>query len=67
MKTSTVSARWRRSQSLKRSPDRCASASCYRLAEYVGFLAIVESKLKLREVQRQILLAKVMVVRGGQQ
>jgi hypothetical protein len=38
-----------------------ASASCYRRSKNVLILAIVESELKLREVQRQILLADMMV------
>src|SRR6266849_1684594 len=29
-----------------------ASASCYRLAENVGILAVIETELKLREVER---------------
>ena len=45
----------------KRPPVRTASASCYRLAKNVGILAVVEAKLKLIQVQRQIFLAHVVI------
>jgi hypothetical protein len=38
-----------------------ASASCYRCPEDVGIVAIVESERELREIERQIFLAYVMV------
>jgi len=41
--------------------SQCASASCYRLAENVGFLPVVKSELKLREIQRQIFLAHTVI------
>ena len=56
-------ARWRRSQSTEAIASRHASASGarYRLAEDVGILAIVVAELELGEIQRQILLADVVV------
>ena len=47
------SARWRRFQSTKARASRCASASGprYRLAEDVGFAAIVVAKLKFGTVR----------------
>jgi hypothetical protein len=43
--------------------SRCASASSplYRLAENIGFATIVVTELKLREVEREILRADMMV------
>jgi hypothetical protein len=38
-----------------------ASASCYRLAEYVGFLPVVKTELKFVQVERQKFLAHVVV------
>jgi len=38
-----------------------ASASCYNFAEHVPVLAVVMAKLKLREVERQILFADVVI------
>src|SRR5216683_2258727 len=38
-----------------------ASASCYRLAENVGILAVIETELKLCEIERQIFLAYVVI------
>src|SRR5260370_10120855 len=38
-----------------------ASASCYRLAENVRILAVIETELKFCEVERQILLAHVVI------
>ncbi len=60
MTTPTVSARWRRSQIAERFARTCLSASCYRRAEDIGVLAIVEAELELREVERQVLLAHVV-------
>ena len=54
-------ARWRRSQIAERFASNCLSAPCYRFTEYVGFLAIVKAELKLRKVQRQILLANAVI------
>src|SRR5713101_7196461 len=56
-------ARWRRLQSTEARASLCASASTsrYRLAENIGFFAVVETELKLSEVQGQILLAHVMM------
>lgn len=41
--------------------SQVASASCYRVSEYVGVLAIVLAELKLIQVQRQIFLAYVVI------
>jgi hypothetical protein len=41
--------------------SEAASATCYRRPENVGVLEIVEPKLELREIERQILLAHIMV------
>src|SRR5438093_6762555 len=38
-----------------------ASAACYRRPENVGILPVVVPELKLREVERQVLLADVVV------
>jgi hypothetical protein len=38
-----------------------ASASCYDFAENIGILAVVVRELKLREVERQILLGNVVI------
>jgi hypothetical protein len=54
-------ARWRRSQIAETFASVRVSAPCYRFAEYVGFFPVVESELKLREVQRQIFSADMMV------
>jgi hypothetical protein len=54
-------ARWRRSQIAETFASVRVSAPCYRFAEYVGFLAIVKSELKFREIQRQIFLAHAVI------
>src|SRR5260370_851349 len=41
--------------------SEAASAPCYRRSENVGIMAIVESKLKLGKVQRQIFLADIVI------
>src|SRR6476620_11627807 len=63
MVTPTESSRWRRFRSTEASASRHASASGprYRLTEDVGSLAVVMTELELREIQRQILLADVVV------
>lgn len=53
MKTSTESARWRRARIAERFANVCLSASSYRLAEDVWFVAIVGSERELRQVKRQ--------------
>ena len=59
-----VSTRWRRFQSTEARASRNASASSprYRLAEDIGFAAVVVAELKLSQIQRQILLAELMVI-----
>src|SRR5229473_3466719 len=59
----TEPARWRRSQSTEARASRCAPASSprYRLAEYIGFTAVVVTELEFREVQRKVLCADVMI------
>ena len=54
-------ARWRRSQIAETFASVRVSASCYRLAEYVGFFPAIKPELKLCEIQRQIFFADVMV------
>ncbi len=61
MKTLIAQARWRRSQIAETFASVRVSASCYRLAEYIRFLAVVKSELKLVQIQRQIFFAHVMV------
>ena len=61
METPTESARWRRFRSTKAPASLCASASCYRLAEDVGLIAVVKTKLKFRQVQWEILLGYVVI------
>ena|SRR5579862_3180885 len=61
MKTPIESARSRRSRIAERFASNCLSASYYRLAEYVALMAIVETELELREVERQILRAHLMI------
>jgi hypothetical protein len=56
-----ASARWRRSQIAETVATYRASPPCYRLPKDVFFVAIVESETELREVQRQIFLADVVV------
>ncbi len=54
-------ARWRRSQIAETVASFRVSAPSYRLAENIGFVPIVKSELKLIQVQRQILLADMMI------
>jgi len=61
MRTLVEWVRSRRSQIAERFASNCPSASCCRFAENVGVLSVVKSELKLREVQRQILPADVVV------
>lgn len=56
-----VLARWRRSQIAETFASVRVSAPCYCLAEYIGFLSVVEPELKLVQIERQIFLADVMV------
>ena len=60
MKTPTE-ARWRRSQIAETFASVRVSAPCYRVAKYIVVLSIVEAERKLVQVQRQVLLADVMV------
>ncbi len=53
--------RWRRSQIAETFASVRVSAPCYRFAEYVGFLTVVKSELKFREIQRQIFLAHTVI------
>src|SRR5712692_6645133 len=55
---SVVPAFWTRDAEAPASSD--ASASCYDLSEHIRILPVVVAKLKLREVQREILLADMM-------
>jgi hypothetical protein len=57
----TELVRWRRSQIAETFASVRVSAPSYRFAENIGFVPIVESKLKLIQIQRQIFLADVMV------
>jgi len=61
MRTAIEQARWRRSQIAETFASVRVSAPCYCLAEYVGFFPIVEPELKLRQIQRQIFLADVVM------
>src|ERR1035437_5149250 len=61
METPIEPARWRRSQIAETFASVRVSASCYRPAEYVRLVAIVEAETALREIQRQIFLADVVV------
>lgn len=61
MKNVIVQARWRRSQIAETFASVRVSAPCYSFAEYVGFFPIVESELELRQVERQVLLAYVVI------
>ena len=60
-KTPTEQARWRRSQIAETFASVCVSAPSYRFAEYIGFLPVVKSELKLRQIERQIFFADMMV------
>ena len=63
MRTSITSIRWRRWRSTEATASQYASASTplYRVAENIGFASVVETELKLVEVQREILLADMMI------
>jgi hypothetical protein len=61
MEIPTESACWRQDACSEASASYHASAACYRLAENIGFMAIIEPELKLREVQRQIFLADIVI------
>jgi len=63
MRTPAESARWRRLQSTEARASRCASVSSprYRLAEDISFAAVVVAELEFRKIQRQVLLADVMI------
>jgi hypothetical protein len=63
MKMLIESARWRRLQSTEATASQYASASASRdrLAENIGFAAVVVAELELGEIQREILLADVVV------
>ena len=55
--------RWRLGACSEAPASHCTSASSplYRFAENIGFAAVVVTELELCEVQRQILLADIMV------
>jgi hypothetical protein len=55
------SACWRLWACSEALASLCASASCYRCTEDVAVVAIIKAKLKLIQVERQVLLADVMV------
>jgi hypothetical protein len=61
MRTPIVSARWRRSQIAETFASVRVSAPSYRFAENIGLVPIVESELKLVQIQRQIFLADAMI------
>ena len=61
MATPTVPVCWRLDACSEASASYHASAACYRLAENIGFMAIVKPELELREVERQIFLADVVI------
>src|SRR5262249_9143755 len=52
---------WRASDYSEALAIYCASVSCYRLPKNVLGLAVLEAKLKLVQVQRQVLLAHMVV------
>src|SRR5216683_3650400 len=62
MKTPIASARWRRGACSEAPASQRTSASGprYRLAENIGFTAIIVTELKLSQVERQILFRDVM-------
>jgi hypothetical protein len=64
-RTPIEQARWRRSQIAETFASVRVSAPCYRFAEYVGFLAVIEAKLKLVQVQRQIFFVHFVVTRSS--
>src|SRR5260370_37118678 len=53
--------RWRALACSEASASYYASAASYGFSKDVGVLAVVKTELKLREVQRQIFLADVMI------
>ena len=53
--------RWRRSQIAETFASVRVSAPCYRFAEDIRLLAIVETELKLSQIQRQVLRADIVV------
>ena len=57
----TEQTRWRRSLIAETFASVRVSASCYRCAENIGVLAIVEAKLKFVQVEREIFFAHVMI------
>jgi hypothetical protein len=59
--TQVAQIRWRRSQIAETFASVRVSAPSYRFAENIGFVPIVEPKLKLVQIERQIFLADVMV------
>ena len=61
MRTPTERARWRRSQIAETVASSHVSAPCYGTPEDVRIVPIVESETELREIQRQIFLANVVV------
>ena len=61
MKIPIDAARWRRSQIAETFASVRVSAPCYSFAEDVFGLAIVIAELELRQIQRQIFLANVVI------
>jgi hypothetical protein len=61
MEVSSGSACWRALACSEASASCHASAASYRFSKDVGVLAVIETELKLREIQGQILLADVVI------
>jgi hypothetical protein len=61
MATSIESACWRALACSEARASCCASAASYRLPKDVVIVPIVESELKFREIQRQVLLTDMVV------
>src|SRR4051812_19382055 len=53
--------RWRRSQEAETVASGGASAACYRSLENFGVVSVVVAELELRNVQRQVFLADLVI------
>jgi hypothetical protein len=61
MEIPTGSVCWRLNACSEAFASYHASAACYRFAENIGFMAIIELELKLSEVEWQIFLADIVI------
>src|SRR5579863_1741611 len=59
--TLTELARWRLFACSETPASQCVSAFCYHFPEHIGIVAMVMTELELRQVERQILAAHVMI------